>query len=380
MYIENKLKVLHVYRTYFPDPPGGLQEAIKQICLSVLPLGVESKVFTLSPKPYPSSVHLDEGEVIREKSLISVASCDIGGWQSFKKFRELVEWCDIVQLHFPWPFVDLLNLVIPKDKPTIMTYHSDIVRQKILGNIYRPLMHKTLSSVDRIVATSQNYVDSSAVLSREEYKTKIEVAPLCLKDNSTAFTSQYQDETLSKFGLKKKNYVLALGVLRYYKGFHTLVEAAVNLDTTVVIAGSGPESKSLMSLAEKLSLTNVVFTGQLEEDEKHVLIQNSILLTLPSHLRSEAFGVVLVEALMHSKPLVTCEIGTGTSYVNQHGETGLVVEPENPAALSKAINDILGNSDMQLEFSQNARKRFDSTFSDKVVCDKYMRIYKSLLR
>ena len=380
MNTENKIKVLHIYRTYFPDPPGGLQEAIKQICLSVAPLGVESKVFTLSPDPNPRSIQLEEGEVLREKSIINIASCDIGGVRSFQKFRELVEWCDIVQLHFPWPFADLLNFMIPKDKPTLMTYHSDVVRQKFLGKLYNPLMNRTLRSMDCIVATSQNYVDSSPVLSREEFRSKTKVAPLCLKDRVITVGSSGRNEVLAKYGLEEGNYILALGVLRYYKGFHTLIEAAKYLNTTVVIAGSGPESESLKFQFEKLKLNNVVFTGQVEEDEKHVLIQNSILLTLPSHLRSEAFGVVLIEALMHSKPLVTCDIGTGTSFVNKHQETGLVVEPGNPKALALAINSIVSDTDILREYQSSARKRYENFFSSQAVSQQYMNIYHSILK
>ncbi|MDD1782477.1 glycosyltransferase [Enterovibrio sp. ZSDZ35] len=380
MNTENRIKVLHVYRTYFPDPPGGLQEAIKQICLSVENFGVESKIFTLSPEPNPRSIKLEEGEVIREKSIINIASCDIGGFRSFQKFRELVEWCDIVQLHFPWPFADILNFLIPKGKPTLMTYHSDIVRQKFLGKLYNPLMNRTLRSVDCIVATSQNYVDSSPVLSREEFRSKTKVAPLCLKDRVITEGGSGKHEVLAKYGLEENNYVLALGVLRYYKGFHTLIEAAKYLNTTIVIAGSGPESETLRLQVEKLKLSNVVFTGQVEEDEKHVLIQNSILLTLPSHLRSEAFGVVLIEALMHSKPLVTCDIGTGTSFVNKHQETGLVVEPENPKALAQAINSIVSDMDMLCEYQSSARKRYENFFSSQAVSQQYMNIYHSILK
>lgn len=374
------LKVLHVYRTYFPDPPGGLQEAIRQICLSTKPFGVESRVFTLSPSPIPSVISRDESEVFRCRSILAPASCDLSGVSSILEFRKLVEWADVVNFHFPWPFADILNLFISKEKPKVMTYHSDIVRQQVLGLLYKPLMKKTLSSMDAIVATSENYARTSYTLNGVVESNKLHAIPLGIADIYDTYQSSEQttDDFLKRFGLEKGEYVFAVGVLRYYKGFHTLINAAKLTNHKIVIGGSGPECARLKQQVEDNGIKNVVFTGQLSEVQKYQLLDACGVFVLPSHLRSEAFGMVLVEASMFMKPMITCDIGTGTSFVNSNGETGIVVDPETPPQLAEAIETIINDKGLAIQYGERARERYLELFSDKSLGHNYFKLYCSL--
>ena len=155
---SNTMRVLHVYRTYFPDPPGGLQEAIRQIAMSAVPLGIEAQIFTLSPTPYPPTITRPEAIVIRKRSWLAPSSCDLGGPDAFREFRSLARTADLIHYHFPWPFADVLHLAIRPKTPAVMTYHSDIVRQRMMGMAYSPLMRRMLHSMSRILATSPAYV------------------------------------------------------------------------------------------------------------------------------------------------------------------------------------------------------------------------------
>ena len=101
------MRILHVYRTYFPDAQGGLQEAIKQISLATQPYQIESKIFVLSPNPNPKIISYEEGEIIRAKSWLAPSSCDLGSFSALKEFREQASWADVIHYHFPWPFSDL---------------------------------------------------------------------------------------------------------------------------------------------------------------------------------------------------------------------------------------------------------------------------------
>ena len=125
-------KALHVYRTYFPDPTGGLQEAIRQISLSTKACGVDNTVFTLSPHPTPSVLMQPEARVVRCRSWAAPASCDIGGRAAFSCFARLARESDIVHYLFPWPFADVLHATVQPDRPTVLTYISDVVRQRWL--------------------------------------------------------------------------------------------------------------------------------------------------------------------------------------------------------------------------------------------------------
>lgn len=373
------MNVLHVYRTYFPDPPGGLQEAISQIAAGTRAFGTTSRVFTLSPHPEPATVERPESTVVRSRSYWAPASCDLGGWSSLQLYRTNVVWADVVHFHYPWPFADVLNLLSQTRKPKVMTYHSDIVKQNVLGKFYQPLMRLTLSQMDAVVATSPTYARTSPVLRRWVSPSRLHVVPLCMQDAVPEWSNSADSDIVERLGLADRPYVMALGVLRYYKGLHTLVQAAQAIRGTVVIAGSGPEEVSLREQLRVLGLTNVVFVGQVSHAEKHQLLSRCVALTLPSHMRSEAFGMVLLEAAMHGKALISCEIGTGTSWVNQDGQTGWVVPPEDPVSLAQAVNRLVDNPKQAQTMGQQARSRYETQFAPHVMAEGYNAIYQQVL-
>jgi rhamnosyl/mannosyltransferase len=377
---EASMRVLHVYRTYFPDPPGGLQEAIKHICLSTSALGIEAKVFALSPQPIPQKIKLNEAEVVRSRSWAAPASCDLGGLDAVMQFRTLVNWADVIHYHFPWPFADVLRLVAARNKPSVMTYHSDIVRQRYLGKVYGPLMRKTLQGMSAVVATSPAYAATSPVLTQHVHAQNLKTIPLGIVDYASDVTDfQANENTLARLNLGDRPFVLALGVLRYYKGLHTLIEAASKIDGMVVIAGSGPEESALKSQATRLAATNIVFAGQVSEAEKVALLRQCRALVLPSHVRSEAFGMVLVEASMFAKPMVCCEVGSGTSFVNKHGETGFVVPPESPHNLAMACNNLLNDQAAAIGMGAAARARYEQLFSGAALGRAYADLYREVV-
>ncbi|AXF07062.1 glycosyl transferase [Paraburkholderia graminis] len=374
------MKVLHIYRTYFPDPPGGLQEAIRQIALSTRTCGVEPRIFTLSPTPRPPAIDFPEGRVVRAKSWAAPASCDLGGIGSLTTYREMADWADVVHFHFPWPFADVLHLLGATKKPTVMTYHSDVVRQKVLGAVYGPLMRRTLRSMSAVVATSPAYAQTSETLAACVQGERLKTIPLGIIDYRDAPHSQDTErDIVSRLGLANgEPYFLALGVLRYYKGLHTLVEAARVVNAKIVIAGSGPERERLSALARQTGATNVVFAGQVTHEEKVVLLRNCRAMVLPSHLRSEAFGMVLVEAEMFGKPMVCCEVGSGTSYVNENGVTGFVVAPEAPQELARAMNALLDDDALAVQMGRAARERYEALFSGLALGRAYGALYREI--
>ena len=375
------MKVLHVYRTYFPDPPGGLQEAIRQICRGIRQFGVESRIFTLSPTPYPAEIEAPEGRVVRSKSWAAPASCDLGGLDSLMKFRALARWADVIHYHFPWPFADVLHALGGSPKPAVMTYHSDIVRQRYLGEVYGPLMRRTLRSMAALVATSPTYAQTSPVLTQHVAPERVRMIPLGIEDFNTAAPDLAEDARLLKrFHLPDGPFLMALGVLRHYKGLHTLVQAANKIHSTLMIAGSGPEGPTLKKLAGELGVTNIVFAGQVTDAEKVALLRNCWGLVLSSHLRSEAFGMVLVEASMFGKPMICCEVASGTSYVNLHGTTGLVIPPEAPDSLADACNTLLADVARARAMGAEARTRYETLFSGAALGRAYSALYREVVQ
>jgi glycosyltransferase involved in cell wall biosynthesis len=371
------LKVLNVYRTYFPDPPGGLQEAIRQMCLTTSNMGVENTIFTLSPNNQPRVIEMQEATVVRERSWMAPASCDIGGIASFKAFARLTREVDVLHYLFPWPFADVLHTVTRPDKPMVLTYISDVIRQRWLGLAYAPLMWHTLRQARVIVANSPAYARTSPVLSHPDICGKVRVIPLGIEESSYPMSGD--DGIFKRLDVKEDEpYFLFIGVLRYYKGLHFLVQAAKTLGAKVVIAGSGPEGANLQALAVKESVDNVIFAGQVSDAEKVALLKRCRALVLPSHLRSEAYGMVLVEAAMFGRPLISCEIGTGTSYVNAHEETGFVVEPESPEALVLAMNTLLNDDVLSAAMGKAARNRYENFFSGPALGGAYASLFREI--
>lgn len=374
------MRVLHVYRTYFPDAQGGLQEAIRQICIGSSNFGVESKVFVLSPNPSPKTIESDGGSIIRSRSWWAPASCDLGGYDAFSEFKKQAKWADVIHFHYPWPFADILNLISFANKPSLLTYHSDIVKQKKINWFYAPLRKFTLNSMRAIVATSPVYAQTSPVLKEFLNTAKLKIIPLgIVEPKNLEFLSNNSQQYLESLGLQNTPYILFLGVLRYYKGVHTLVEAANQINGKIVIAGSGPEKKVLIRQAQTLGIKNIIFTKEVSDQEKHILLSNCSALVLPSHLRSEAFGMVLIEASMHSKPMISCEIKSGTSFVNLHGKTGLVVEPENPCQLANACNQLLSHPNEAITMGQAARVRYEALFSGPALGKCYTELYEQVI-
>lgn len=387
------MRVLHVYRTYFPDPPGGLQEAIRQIALATGRTGVQARIFTLSPQPNPSTVELPEAKVFRCRSWGAPASCDLGGYSALREFRKLLDWSDLVHYYFPWPFSDLLHWLAPVKQPTVMTYVSDIVRQRFLARCYSPLMQRTLNAMDAVVAVAPAYLSTSPVLSGLPAQQRLHSIPLGIVEESyrDAIAASSNIDPAQHFGeqfrmlarhpnSRSKSpgaYFLAIGVLRYYKGLHVLIDAAASSGLPVVIAGDGPERAALQRRAQALNAP-VAFLGRISDVEKMALLRNCQAFVLPSHLRSEAFGMVLVEAAIMSRPLISCEIGTGTSYINKHEETGLVVPPANAEALATAMRTLDMNADMRHVYGANARARYEKLFAGPRLGQAYAQLYHDL--
>jgi glycosyltransferase involved in cell wall biosynthesis len=370
---HERLRILQVYRTYFPDTQGGLEEVIRQTCRSARSLGAEVKVYTLSRKPSPPVVEHEGIEVHRVRQSFEVASCGVS-LSGLTEFRRLATWADVVHYHFPWPFADVLHFAGSRPRPALVTYHSDVVRQRYLGRIYQPLMFRFLRDVDAVVCTSPNYLATSDVLRRCD---NVEVIPIGISESS--YPRADEDDVARAQARYGSDFFLFVGVLRYYKGLHVLLEAMRNAPFKVVIVGSGPTEGELKAQARRLGLDNVVFAGQVDDREKMALFRLARAVVFPSHLRSEAFGVTLLEGAMSGRALISTEVGTGTSHVNVDGETGLVVAPGSPAALREALDRLWAQPELAAALGARARARYEQRFTGELMGQRYVDLYRRLL-
>ena len=368
------MKILHFYKTSHNDTKGGVEQVIHQIASGATKLGVQTEVLSLTRERIACTVETNGYLNHTAKLDMQIASTAIS-IKAFRQFSQLAKNADIIHYHFPWPFMDVVHFVTQVNKPTVLTYHSDIVKQKNLLKLYRPLMHKFLASVDRIVATSPNYLASSDVLNK--FSNKVCVIPIGLDKATYAIATKDRMHNWSnKFGSK---FYLFVGVLRYYKGLHILIEAAQGLDYPIVVVGSGPIEQELRVQAAQLGLKNFFFLGQLSDEDKVALLTLCYGVLFPSHLRSEAFGVSLLEGAMYGKPMISSEIGTGTSYINIANETGIVVPPSDPIALRQAMQYLWEHPEQANQMGLRAEERYWKHFTADRMGKSYVDLYSDLI-
>lgn len=362
---ENRaaLRILHVYKTYLPEDFTGIPRVIHSISSALASAGVESHVLAIGGDGLPAEPTFVDGHFVhRAKRDMKVASTDLS-WRVIGQFRELVSAVDIVHYHFPWPVGDMLYWFAGRHRPAIVTYHSDIVRQKTLRSLYAPLMHSFLGAARHVVATSPNYLTSSEVL--KGYADKVSIIPIGLGARP-ATDALVRETCRAKVG---EGFFLFLGTMRYYKGIPFLIEAARRSGLPVVLAGV--EDPCLLRAIPP----NVTVLGEVSEEEKEALFELCGAFVLPSHLRSEAFGVSMLEAARAGKPLISCEIGTGTSYVNLNGETGLVIRPADPDAIVTAMQFFVVNPEVGWRMGRRAQERFAEHFTAERMARSYLELY-----
>lgn len=352
---------------------GGIEQVIHQIATGTAKQGLDVTVMSLAPNPVPAVIEQSGYRVHRFQQDAQVASTGLSS-SALRYFGRLANEADVIHYHFPWPFMDLMHSAHRVKRPALVTYHSDIVRQALLAKLYRPMMMAFMHRMDRIVATSPNYFASSDVLNR--FKEKVEVIPLGL-DPSTypAVDGIRIKHWQSRVG---ERFFLFVGVMRYYKGLHILLDAVQGSNWPIVLVGAGPVEEELREQAQALGLTQVHFVGALDDVDKVSLLQACTAVVFPSHLRAEAFGLSLLEGAMFGKPMVSSEIGTGTSFVNQANSTGLVVPPGDPNALRLALQRLWTEPELAREMGVRARQRFEEHFRADQMVDAYMKIYRSL--
>ncbi|MHB1678401.1 MAG: glycosyltransferase family 4 protein [Sulfuriferula sp.] len=369
------MRILQFYRTSFPDSMGGIEQVINQIARGANKLGVKTDVLSLTPDRGAPTLEIDGYLAHRSRLDLQIASTGFSV-SVFKRFAQLAKQADVIHYHFPWPFMDVVHFATRVKKPTVVTYHSDIIRQKQLLKLYRPLKRSFLNSVDRIVATSPNYLATSEVL--KKFSDKVSVIPIGLDKSSYPQPSPEQLQIWrDKLGSK---FFLFVGVLRYYKGLHILLEAAQGTDYPIMIVGAGPAEQELKAQATRLGLRNIHFLGQLPDADKVALLMLCYGLVFPSHLRAEAFGISLLEGAMYGKPMISCEIGTGTTFINRGGETGLVVPPSDPDALRQAMRYLWEHHEVVIEMGRRAEQRYWEYFTAGQMVSSYVDLYRDLIQ
>ncbi len=362
------MNILHVYKTYLPENFMGVPRVIYELSEGLTKIGMTSEVLALYENSNKEPLLVGNHHVHQVERNLHIASTSLS-YSIFGKFRELAKNADIVHYHFPWPLADVLYCLHGRAKPSVVTYHSDIIKQRNLLRLYKPIMNRFLSAADAIVATSPNYAETSPVLLR--HQENLSVIPVGIgerTDPDKALVDSWRMQVGDSF-------FLFVGALRYYKGIPYLLEAARQTGIPIVIVG-GTDS---IEINPADLPQNATMVGAVSDEDKEALLSLCRGLILPSHLRSEAFGIALLEAARAGKPMISCDIGTGTSFVNKHGKTGLVVAPGNSDALAEAMRKLFDDQALANTFGENARKHYEANFQANTMCKNYLELYRQII-
>lgn len=372
------MRVLLVNKLYYPVI-GGVECHVRDLARH-LPSDIERKVLVCSEDNRRKVELIDGVEVVKAKSFGIFRSSPVP-YRFTQELKSFVNWADIYHFHFPFPPGEFSFLFSKISKPLVVTYHSDIVRQKFLLKLYEPFLLRFLKRADVIIATSPAYVRSSPYLSK--FEEKCIVVPVGI-DTQEFLPERKPVELVERIKDKVGSpFVLFVGRLIYYKGVEYLIRAfkKVRGDIKLVIIGKGVLEDHLKRLAEDLGLKErIIFLKPQPYEVLKAYYWACELFVLPSVERSEAFGLVLLEAQACGKPAISTELGTGTSYANLDGVTGFVVPPRNPDALGKAIEKLIFDDQLRKQMGESAKKRIFEEFDVRVMAKKIASVYKNVYR
>jgi rhamnosyl/mannosyltransferase len=373
------MKILQ-FGKFYPPEIGGIETVMFDITEQLNSNGFSCDVLCSSPIYKDETHKIKNYTVFRTKSFGKLFSTSITPKMIFK-LREIICDYDIVHIHLPDPMANLALFCANKSGvKVIIHWHSDIINQKLLLKLYTPLQNWLLNRADAVIATTPNYITSSEFLNT--YKHKCVAIPIGIDGDKLTYTNT---EVESIRGLyRNKHIIFALGRLAYYKGFSYLVESAKYLsdDFVLLIGGSGDLHDDLQRLIHQNKLgEKVKLIGRIEDSVLGNYYQACDVFCLPSIVKTEAFGVVQIEAMSFGRPVVATKIeGSGVSWVNQHEVTGLNVIPKCPHSLAKAFQSILFSNDKYRSYSKNALERFQMHFKREQMASEILKVYSTVMK
>lgn len=284
---------------------------------------------------------------------------------------------DIIHIHHPDPMACMALYFSGYKGKVILHWHSDIVRQKKLMTLYRPFQKWLIKRADLIVGTTPTYIKESDDLRNVQHKTTY--LPIGVDRMLTDTEGAERLKTI----YHNRKIIFSLGRLVHYKGYENLVKAAQYLpdDYVIVIGGAGPLLEELRNLAKQLNVREkVILIGFVREHEVPAYYTACELFCLPSVQKTEAFGIVQIEAMSCGKPVIATKIpGSGVAWVNEHGVSGLNVTPQKPEEIATAIRAIVEDKEMYKKLSEGASNRYKTHFTEERMIEKAIGIYKRLM-
>lgn len=363
-----RMRVLQVGK-YYPPYRGGIETHLQVLC-EELKQEVELEVLVASGDRLDRVERVDGVEVTRVGTAFHLAGAPVcPGMVSRIRGSD----ADIVHLHLPNPAAVMAYLASGHRGRLVVSWHSDVIRQRLLDAAFFPIQRRLLNRTDAIVAATPNYVRSSPVLSR--YPERCRVIPYGIPVEGLSRGREEGERLRERFGPRL---VVGVGRLVYYKGFEHLVQAMTQVDGKLLIVGDGPLRGALEDRVRELGLGGrVVLLGKV--DDIAPFFHAADVFVLPSIARSEAFGIVQLEAMACGKPVVNTSLDSGVPYVSRDGESGLTVPPGRADALARAVNRLLDDPELRARYGEAAARRVQEEFSQITMARRMVELYREVL-
>lgn len=373
-----KLRVLQVAKWCSPSV-GGIERVVEDISDGLKQRSEMTLLVCANGRKTEKETRPDGVRVVRAGKIGKISSMPV----SFKYlhwFRKLSVNADIIQFHAPFPLSDLAWFLFHrKNTVTAVWWHSDVVRQKKLMILYKPLMKWFLRHVDKIYVASEAIVNQSAYLGK--FRDNVEVIPFGLneKEYTSAPAAPILTDALTDKNNKK---ILFVGRLVYYKGIDVLLEAFDGIeDSELFIIGRGEDGieETLKEIAGRLTNADRVhFLGEVDEESLKAAYRDCDIFVLPSVSRAECFGLVQLEAMVYGKPVINTMLDTAVPEVSRDGESGITVTPSNVEELHSAMDKLCHDDALRKKYGDEARERIHRYFSLKVMSDGLFSSYERL--
>jgi glycosyltransferase involved in cell wall biosynthesis len=375
------VKALHFGR-FYDENFGGLERVVANLLRGLSrTIGVANLV--ANERFRTDIVEVDGYRIYKVPSLGLVAAaalCPTMPYWARRLHRR--DHYDIAHLHFPDPMSHLAAAALPRSVKLVISWHSDIIRQRRALRLYRPFLDRVVARADAVIGATPMHFSSSTQLGAADSR-KLHVVPYGID-----FTPFEDPGAVAAGGrlrekLGRRFVVFALGRHVYYKGFEYLVRAMrdVREDALLVLGGNGPLTTALKHLSATLGVNGrIMFVGRISEYDLPAYYHAADVFCMPSVEPSEAFGQVQVEAMACGKPVVCCELQNAVTYINQHGVTGLAVPPRDPDALARALNRLLDDERVRLEMGQAAYARAKREFTLENMWNGTLGVYRNIMR
>jgi glycosyltransferase involved in cell wall biosynthesis len=368
------LRVLQLGKYHFPVM-GGIENHVGLLC-GQLRGRVDLEIVVSHTKARTVVETIDGIPVTRCMEVAKLASTSLNPTMPLVLSRKDY---DLIHLHFPHPMGAASYLLSrkPAAHRVVVTYHGDVVRQARLLRLYEPFADRVLARADAVICTSPDAIESSATLRR--FRSKCRVIPLGIDlshFDATEGALAMAKDIRARFGTP---IALGVGRLIYYKGFEHAIAALREVEGRLLIIGVGPLRSALEARAREIGVADRVhFLGRIPDEEITAYYLASDAFVLPSIARSEAFGIVQLEAMACRRPVINTSLDSGVAFVSRHGETGLTVPPGDAAALAAALRTLFADPALARKMGDAGRTRAEREFSKEIMGERTLTLYSEL--